>query len=493
MKLLVPKEKKKSVVKEIRNFLNTRLLGTVNYLKFYYKFQLLHQSFFHLLKKNVNFEWTYELEKTRLELLTVLAKTNILSFPKDTNNNVIETDVSNIGIRGVMLQDDKIVAFYSRSLDNAEKNYSTTERECLAMIESLKYFSSYINGRKVKLITDHQPLKYVLTGKFNNRIIKWTMLLEEYDYEIIYRPGKGNHLADTLSKYPSNSNESINLELPIYSITGPYNNSNNNNNNTGNEPLQFTQECLAREIQKDPFNRAMVGMINDIKRFVEKCEICSTTKRKYGKNHGYLIPMDIPPFHTIGIDFIGPISTKDAKVYILVIIDYYRKWPEVFFTADQEADTVAIFLSYEVYTRYGAPSRLISDRGTSFLAKVLKDLNAIYGTEKGNSTAYHPQLDGQTENFNGTLITMLKAFIDNELYGIVFFSTQSYIKADDFVYVHTPYSKDASQVVKKFYRPWSGPSKVIEKLSDVTFKIDFGKNRKIHNVVNVNRLKKIPN
>jgi len=130
-----------------------------------------------------------------------------------------------------------------------------------------------------------------------------------------------------------------------------------------------------------------------------------------------MIPINIYPeaFHTVGIDFIGPILVNKQKKYLLVIIDYYTKWPEVFETDNQEAETVAKLLYTEIYVRYGAPCKLISDRGLSFLAQVITKLNNLFGIFKANTTAYHPQTDGLAENFNKTLIQTIKSYITEEL------------------------------------------------------------------------------
>lgn len=58
----------------------------------------------------------------------------------------------------------------------------------------------------------------MLTGKFTDRIVKWSMLLQEFDFEIVYRPGKENFLADALSRFPGSNEESMSLELPIYTV-----------------------------------------------------------------------------------------------------------------------------------------------------------------------------------------------------------------------------------------------------------------------------------
>ncbi|KAN0053401.1 hypothetical protein ACTA71_009851 [Dictyostelium dimigraforme] len=109
------------------------------------------------------------------------------------------------------------------------------------------------------------------------------------------------------------------------------------------------------------------GMIHDVKNYISTCKVCNASKRRYGPLPGFLIPMENGeyPFHTIGIDFLTATHEK-FTTNVLVIIDYFTKWPEVFISTDQKAETVAMVLFYQIFMRFGAPKRIVSDRGTSF-------------------------------------------------------------------------------------------------------------------------------
>jgi len=96
---------------------------------------------------------------------------------------------------------DLPVAFASRSFNKAERNYSTAERELAAILWGIKYFRPYLYGKNFKVVSDHKPLKWIINVKDpGSRLMRWRLQLAEYDFEIIYKPGKQNSNADALSR-----------------------------------------------------------------------------------------------------------------------------------------------------------------------------------------------------------------------------------------------------------------------------------------------------
>lgn len=101
---------------------------------------------------------------------------------------------------------DKPIHFASRTLNKSEENFSATEKEMLAIYWALKVFRNYIYGQKFTVITDHQPITFSLSSKNTNAKLKrWKSFLEEHDYQIIYKPGRTNVVADALSRVQINS------------------------------------------------------------------------------------------------------------------------------------------------------------------------------------------------------------------------------------------------------------------------------------------------
>ncbi|GFX28013.1 retrovirus-related Pol polyprotein from transposon opus [Trichonephila clavipes] len=118
------------------------------------------------------------------------------------------TDASGVGIGAVLQQNQKPIAFASRTLNKAERNYTVTERECLAVIWALNKFKTYFGTLPVKVITDHAALTKLTNGKnLSSRMIRWALKLSEFNIEWEHRPGVQNVVADLLSRNPVDSVE----------------------------------------------------------------------------------------------------------------------------------------------------------------------------------------------------------------------------------------------------------------------------------------------
>ena len=99
--------------------------------------------------------------------------------------------------------DDKFypMAYASKKLTNTERKYSTMEKECLAIVWGVKKFRLFLMGKPFVLQTDHQPLAYLNKAKFqNDRILRWALTLQAYDYRVEDIPGKDNVVVDYLSR-----------------------------------------------------------------------------------------------------------------------------------------------------------------------------------------------------------------------------------------------------------------------------------------------------
>lgn len=107
-------------------------------------------------------------------------------------------------------------------------------------------------------------------------------------------------------------------------------------------------------------------------------------------------------------------KTENGNQWLLVITDYATRWVEAFPTRDSKARTVAEILIKQIIARYGAPKKLLSDRGRNFLADLIYQVCELYRTKKINTTAYHPQTNGLTEKFNGTLCQMLSSYMNEK-------------------------------------------------------------------------------
>ena len=118
---------------------------------------------------------------------------------------VVETDASDHAIAASLNQDGRPIAFFSRMLNASEFNHPSVEKEAYAIVESLKYWKHYLLGRRFTLITDQRSVSFMFDnskhGKIkNDKIARWRVDLSDYNYDIVYRPGKENRCADALSR-----------------------------------------------------------------------------------------------------------------------------------------------------------------------------------------------------------------------------------------------------------------------------------------------------
>ncbi|XP_074039933.1 uncharacterized protein [Leptinotarsa decemlineata] len=175
----------------------------------------------HLTKKEVKFEITPEVLQATEKLKSILTSDLVLIFPGFSQPFIVATDASGSGIGAVLSQlregHERPVAYASRNLKKAELNYSTTEKELLGVIFGIQTFRCYLYGNKFTVITDHRPLKWLLTIKDpGSRLAIWALTLGEYDFTIIHRKGKLHGNADALSRMHDRGDHYIETEVEEY-------------------------------------------------------------------------------------------------------------------------------------------------------------------------------------------------------------------------------------------------------------------------------------
>jgi hypothetical protein len=151
-----------------------------------------------LTSKDSKWKWGEEEQNAFDTMKRVMSKETLLVYPDFNKEFVIHTDASHTQLGAVISQDGKPIAFYSRKLNPAQMRYTTTERELLSIVETLKEFRSILLGYKIVVHTDHKNLT---CKNFNTeRVMRWRLLLEEYGPELKYLPGERNIVADALSR-----------------------------------------------------------------------------------------------------------------------------------------------------------------------------------------------------------------------------------------------------------------------------------------------------
>ena len=150
------------------------------------------------------------------------------------------------------------------------------------------------------------------------------------------------------------------------------------------------------------------GLHVDVRKLYVSCPFCQKAKpasTQYSPPHS--LPVISEPFSRIAMDIFGPLNrNKNGNSYILVVIDYATKWPEAYAIPNTTSETVISCL-LDLTTHLGTPSEILSDNGTNFVSKTMKQYSAMTGTRQIHTSPYHPQTDGMVERFNSTLKQLL--------------------------------------------------------------------------------------
>ena len=216
-------------ITQLRSF-----LGAANvYRRFIRNYAHVSKPLTAMLCKDADVDWSSPTDK-QLEafehLKSRLTTPPILSLPKKGRPFMIDTDASKYQLGAALLQqqdeedpkDWKPIGFYSKTLNETEQRYSTTELECYAVVWSVLYLRPYIEGTHFKVRTDHEALKWLMTlTDPSGRLTRWRLRLAEFDYEITYRPGRVHQVPDALSRIETSGVDKspVDDEIPSFDPT----------------------------------------------------------------------------------------------------------------------------------------------------------------------------------------------------------------------------------------------------------------------------------
>ncbi|MES9882105.1 MAG: reverse transcriptase domain-containing protein [Sedimenticola sp.] len=484
-------------IREVKSFVSLASY----YRRFVHDFSLLAEPLLELTRKDVEFVWTDQCQKSFETLRDALTHYPILAFPDFQEPFILMTDASKFSVGAVLSQiqqgEERVIGYASASLTSAGRNWSTFDKEYWGVVWGVRHFRPYLCGKRFKIYTDHKPLLNIKS--LNNdsdptgRRTRWSIELSSYEYDIHYKKGEENTNADCMSRIPISQTDVHNAtqeDAPPSGrdSTGIIENINvaqeqdkdpalkyvkdmlrNNDHRSGTKqtaeltyfckqrdkfklsddilyrygsdqngnqhrqivvPKQLTRvvleaqhSCatgghlgLEKTQQKIQLKYFWYSMHSHIKNWCKCCEKCAAAKSDSVKPRAPLVQeQSTKPFERLAMDIVGPVTTSlEGNRFILVVTDYFTKWPEAFPLKDHKATTVARVLVDEIICRYGIPQKLHSDQGRDFESNVIQELCTLLDIKKTRTTPYHPASDGLVERLNRTLVQMLRTVVNDD-------------------------------------------------------------------------------
>lgn len=406
-------------IKELRAF-----LGLINYYKrFIDNHSRKTVPLLKLLKKNIKWNWGPEQENAFINVKNNFIKNLLLCHPDFSQPFLLRSDASHNAVASEIVQIQNNVEvpiqFTSRILRDQELRYTVTEKELYAIIHGVTKFRYYLLGRPFKIQTDHIALTHILDKRFaNNRIYRWSLLLNEYDFEICYLPGKNMIAPDILSRqFTTTKPEDIvisNVNLKKY---GPCSYAKIKNIQETNVYLQSLKELIQQHqgqykgyfikgnliakhigrtqvyvlepvytsdiIRKLHLEYHHIGIRktwllfreafyckNDQKLIASIISACKTCQLAKQKNHKYeYLPRSIitqNKLEIIAIDYLSNLP-RSSKGYrnVLVIVDVFTKFIKLVPTQNCDTDSTLQGL-YEFFQEHGNPKIVLSDNASYF-------------------------------------------------------------------------------------------------------------------------------
>ncbi|KAL3682295.1 hypothetical protein R1sor_000317 [Riccia sorocarpa] len=379
-------------LRDVRAFLGS----TGYYRRFIWKYAEVAGPLTNLLKKVVAWTWGAREQAAFESLKKRLVSAPVLIPPNWDKPFHVYVDTSAFAIGVILSQkdDSKLdhpIYFSGKKLSDAERKYTTTEREALGMlyrvsIDDVPKDSWYSDIWRFILLQEYPRLmgreeKMVFLRKVgpfevhNDRLFK-------YGLDEVYR----------------RCLERDEVEVVIRSLHG------------GLEGGHFGVQTTAKKVLAHGYWWPTV--FRDVAAFIKKCDPCQRTGKPTPTSRWPLTPiMPLAPFERWGIDFVGPIAPATQGTqsrYILLATDYFTRMVEAEATKKDDVATVAQFLFDRIICRYGCPLELVSDRGTHFINKTIAEMSEQYEIRHRKTTPYNPKANGMMERSNGILSKILK-------------------------------------------------------------------------------------
>ena len=420
------------------------------YRSFIQNYSTIAKPLTQLLRKDAPYVWGDEQEAAFNLLKEKLCSAEVLAYPNFNEHFYLYTDASGIGLGAALMQPDhrgklRPLAYASRVLNSAEKDYSTCHKEALAVIWSLRHFKDIIHGYPITVKTDHAPVVELFKSKdLSGKLARWRLTVLDFQPTFEYLPGKSNIVADSLSRHiiASCTTQDIPHNINEMQRNDPFCNPIIYYLESGDEthlpqlPIPRTEfrlqdgtlvrdtyltakyepkRLVTQLVIPSSLKSSILQLIHDspqaghpgkdrclhqarlqyywptmrvdINNHIDICQSCAETKGSVGKNVPILTyPTPTEPWETLAIDLLKLPLTENGYQYLLVCIDHFSRFSVLIPLKDKTAKSVATALIDNIFSYFNTPSTLLSDNGSEFNNAILNEICKQYSVTKCNSS-----------------------------------------------------------------------------------------------------------
>ena len=416
-----------------------------------------------LLRKETPWGWDTEKEEAFESLKKAITEAPKLARPDFSTTFTIHAHASNYSVGAVLTQEhedgEHPIVYISKVLSPAERNYSTTDREMLAILFAIRKWRCYIEGYHFIVKSDHMALKFIRNVKEPvGRLARWMLELQQYDFEVQYKKGTLQVVADALSRnvdlaeeeiaafreikdewYSRRINEVIqrpkkykdwivvdgllykhtkdDLLDPLYSkdegwrLVVPVNYREqvlwdaHNEASSGHLGVEKTYDRVARDFY-------WPGVYVDVKAYVRQCDTCQRYKKAQTGPQGLMTGRHLEkPWVTVAADLMHFPRSSSQNKYLLVFQDLFTKWVELKPLRAATGKAISAALEELILFRWNTPTYLVSDNGKEFRNDCMDKILEEYNIKRAFIPPYYARAN-PVERANKTLKTVIAMYVE---------------------------------------------------------------------------------
>jgi transposase InsO family protein len=405
-------------------------------------------------KKGTPLKWTPALEQRFEEVKAALGDCQTLFWMDETLPVFLHTDASDYGCGGYLFQKDETgkefpIQFLSKSFSAVQRRWSTIEKECYGLWYCVTQLEHLLRDRHFTLRTDHRNLLY-LNNQASPKIVRWKLSIQEYSFDIQHIAGPLNIVADAMSRLcpedgnpPPVTSETVALCMAVFANPGTliHCNARTATAASARRSTQRFDAAMLKELASchnditGHFARdrtaarmselaARTGSscwqtdkerLAAVEQYVASCPTCqrlSQVKRPR-VDSAYTISSTMP-MEKIAVDTLGPFPPDaDGRIYIIVVIDCFSRYVELFPATDCTAEAAAHAM-VEHFSTFGVPKYLLTDNGPQFANQLIGQFAKRINMDLLKSIAYSHEENGIVERANKEVLRHLRALFDSQ-------------------------------------------------------------------------------